>query len=1170
MKYKNIIFDIGGVLFSYRWFDIIMETVTDEEEARAFGRRIFQDPLWLEFDIGIRPFDDVVEDYVAKYPSDEEHIRYIFGHLERMPVPRPQIWEKMRRLKEKGYNIYLLSNYSERMLRKHTEGQPVFDSVDGGIISYKVHQLKPHKEIYESLLSEYDLDPAECLFFDDRQDNVDGGRKCGIDGRVIYSEEVLSGYLDRLLSDDGISNIFHDPGIPREERINRLLSEMTLEEKITLYSHPERGVGRLGVEGFVLGGEAAHGVEARNEQNGINTPDKTTSFPNPIGMSSSWDTGLIYKAGSVVGDEARACWKRHRKTGLSRWAPTVDPERDPRWGRNEEGYGEDPLLTSVNAVSYIRGMQGNDPEYIKCGATLKHFYANNREADRFFSNSSVGMRDKFEYYLPPFLAGIDEGKALGVMTAYNKINGVPGMTNPEVGKLLKGKHGLTHAVSDGFAMAKLKDFHREYGTLAECMAESVRAGVDSMSDKQEDVEKAVRDALELSFLSEAELDGALRNILMAEMKLGIYDPEGTCPYDGISAGDIDTGEAREICRRLSEEALVLLENKAAALPLDLKDAGNIALVGPLADEWYKDWYGGNPPFCHTVSDGLKALLNMDFPVTKGIDEYRIVSGDKAWHLEPDGKVTLASRAEGDTFYIEDWGEGYHTIRSTKTGKYVQILFYVASEDDKEILCADREDTLDWFVTCRFSISDAGNGNVRIKDRFNQPVSVTAEGRLKADDRLPEMQFSLEKTTDGTEEAIKAVSGKDCVILVLGCNPMVPAREDFDRTSLALPPGQQKLLEAMAGSGKKIITVLISNYPYIFNGMEKRTDALLLSASGSEYMGDAVAAALFGRTAPAGRLTQTWPVSCEVLPDITDYQIRGKRTYRYLTDGILYPFGYGLTYSEISYTGMTAGESGDGLKTEVTVNIRNNGPYVTDEVVQIYTTADFSDDKFGDYGYGRRLIGFTRVHDIKPGEEREIKLAIDKSRFQVFDVVLNDYMIYGGRYHIYAGRDALNEIVSCDITLKGQDFEARELSDLNPVYACDFYENIEFTKGHFGMTAASVREEGRTASLIFTKNHMPEKAKKVMLLLKSGTNGRVEIYWNENRIAGWEGNTVSPEKKLPLYELPSENTILPEGGPAAWSETECLIHDLNGASLTGKTEIRLFGDVKLLSMKYMAN
>ena len=164
MKYKNIIFDIGGVLFSYRWFDIIMETVTDEEEARAFGRRIFQDPLWLEFDIGIRPFDDVVEDYVAKYPSDEEHIRYIFGHLERMPVPRPQIWEKMRRLKEKGYNIYLLSNYSERMLRKHTEGQPVFDSVDGGIISYKVHQLKPHKEIYESLLSEYDLDPAECLF----------------------------------------------------------------------------------------------------------------------------------------------------------------------------------------------------------------------------------------------------------------------------------------------------------------------------------------------------------------------------------------------------------------------------------------------------------------------------------------------------------------------------------------------------------------------------------------------------------------------------------------------------------------------------------------------------------------------------------------------------------------------------------------------------------------------------------------------------------------------------------------------------------------------------------------------------------------------------------------------------------------------------------------------
>ena len=1168
MKYKNIVFDIGGVLLSYRWMELIGETISDGEEAGAFATRLFNDPLWLEFDMGIRPFDDIVEDYVLKYPADEEHIRYVFGHLERMPIPRPVIWDKMRRLKEKGYRIYLLSNYSERMLRKHTEGLPFYDHIDGAVISYKVHQLKPHKEIYESLFSKYSLDPAECLFFDDRQDNVDGGRRCGMDGRVIYSEEVLSGYLDRLLSPDGISNIFHDPGVSREDRIQWLLSAMTTEEKIILYSHPERGAGRFGVEGFILGGEAAHGIEARNEQNAMIDPDETTSFPNPIGMSSSWDPELIYEAGSVTGNEARALWYRHRKTGLSRWAPTIDPERDPRWGRNEEGYGEDPLLVSFNAVAYIKGMQGDDPDHVKCGATLKHFYANNREADRFFSNASVGMRDKYDYYLPPFLAAIDEGRALGVMTAYNRINGIPGMTDPEVRTLLKEKHGLTHAVCDGFAMRRLMEYHREYGTLAECVSESIRAGVDGMSDKPEDVEKAIRDALELSVITEEELDGALHNILMTGMKLGIYDPEGSCPYDRISAGQTDTAEARAICRRLSEESLVLLENKDSILPLDEKAADSTALIGPLADEWYRDWYGGLPPFAHTVKDGLDSLLNRDLQVTKGLDTYRIISGDRAWHIGDGDCVMLSPVSEADTFYIEDWGEGFHTIRSTKTGKYIQIRFKEEADDGREMLFADREDVLDWFVTCRFLIKETGNGQFKVKDRFDKPVSVTPDGRLKADDSLPDMSFVIEKVSDGTEEAVRASSDKEYVILVLGCNPMIPAREDFDRSTLALPSGQQKLLEAMILSGKKVITILISNYPYTFNGMEKKTDALLLTASGSEYLGDAVAAAVFGKASPAGRLPQTWPVSEDVLPDINDYGIAGKRTCRYMTEGVLYPFGYGLTYSEIGYTGMSVRENDDSTGTEIKVRLHNKGLHITDEVVQIYARAGFSDDRSGKYDCGRRLIGFSRVHGLRPGEEREVRLEIGRSRFQVFDVVRNDHIVPGGRYHIYAGRDALHEIVSCDITIEGEDFSIRELSALNPVYACDSYDNIEFTKGSFGMTAASVKEKDRPASLVFIGNHMPENPKKIILILSSETSGRVEISHSGKKVAEWEGNTSSPERKLTTYELPSEYTVMPEKWPALWSETECLLDEGVSASDIGRVEILLSGDVKILSFKYV--
>ena len=177
-----------------------MDTIHDEERARDFAHRLFDDPLWLEFDIELRPFDDVVEDYVKKYPEDEKHIRYVLGHLEGMPLPRPRVWEKVHELKKAGYRIYLLSNYSSRMFHTHTDGLPFHDDVDGRVISFEVHHLKPHREIYEDLFEKYGLDPGECLFFDDRQENVDGGRKCGMEGRVVYSEEVLLGYLDRLLA----------------------------------------------------------------------------------------------------------------------------------------------------------------------------------------------------------------------------------------------------------------------------------------------------------------------------------------------------------------------------------------------------------------------------------------------------------------------------------------------------------------------------------------------------------------------------------------------------------------------------------------------------------------------------------------------------------------------------------------------------------------------------------------------------------------------------------------------------------------------------------------------------------------------------------------------------------------------------------------------------------
>ncbi len=1167
MKYKNIILDIGGVLLSYRWLDLIKETIPCEEEAIAFAHRLFDDPLWLEFDIEIRPFNDVVEDYVKKYPDEEEHFRYIYNHLERMPLPRPRVWNRLHALKEAGYKLYLLSNYSSRMFHIHTDGLPFFDEIDGGIISYEVHQLKPHREIYESLFKKYSLDPSECLFFDDRQDNVDGGRKCGMDGRVIYSEEVLLGYFDRLLSPDGINNRFHDPSFSRDERIDWLLSEMSLEEKISLFSHPEKGVGRLGVEGFLPGGEASHGVEARNEQNGLYGSDITTCFPNPIGMSSSWDPEILYEAGRVTGREARALWKLHRKTGLSRWAPTIDMERDPRWGRNEEGYGEDPFLTSKNAGAYVRGMQGDEKDHILCSSSLKHFYANNDETDRFFSNSSIGMRDKYDYYLPPFINILTKDNATGVMAAYNKVNGIPCMTDPELKSLLKDRCGTQNIFTDGFALVRLKDFHHECGTIGEGLALSLKAGTDIINDKPEVVEKALRDALELSLIAENELDTALRNTLMTGMRLGLYDPHGSCPYDDISYNEIDSEYHRDVCRRLSEESLVLLENKNSLLPLSLENLNNIALAGPLADKWYMDWYCGIAPFNHTLRQGIAELTGSDIYVSDGLDTYKIYSGKKAWHVLDDGSVILSDEEDADLFQLEDWNDGVCTIKCVSTGKYVQSLYYTENEDDKGLLKADKDDVFDWFVTCRFHIISNDEESFTLTDRFGQPVGLRSGGFLSSLKEGNPLPFKMKKISDGAAKILEKTKNRSTLILALGCNPMIPAREDYDRVSIALPACQQKLLDTLIKSGKKVIAVLISNYPYTMKGLEKKAGAVLLSPTGSEYMGDALASAIFGRISPAGRLVQSWPVSETVLPDISDYRIMGQRTYRYVSDDLMYPFGYGLSYGTFEYSDLNISEDAtDTDRLKASLVICNTGSLISDEVVAIYASAPFSDSKFTSSGYGRRLVAFKRIKSVRPGESRKVTVNIDKTSLQIFDVVLGSYIIYGGKYHFYAGYDSLREALSCDTMVEGTCFTDRDLSRLTPVYACDDYAGIEFTKGIYGMTAAIGQKDAENPHLTFTQSHMPANRKKAALIVRSKTEGEINISWNGKTIASWQGNTSSYNRELLPYEKPSEYTEPPLNWEARFCEIECDLKDTDSLSSEGELVLDLSGDIEVLSVK----
>ena len=498
---------------------------------------------------------------------------------------------------------------------------------------------------------------------------------------------------------------------------------------------------------------------------------------------------------------------------------------------------------------------------------------------------------------------------------------------------------------------------------------------------------------------------------------------------------------------------------------------------------------------------------------------------------------------------------------------MQSVFYGADEEDKGLLRADKDDVFDWFVTCRFHIKKGSDGSLLICDRFLKNVGVDPSGRIKASDGLQDMGFRLEKISDGISEALSYAEGRDKVILVLGCNPLIPAREDFDRISMSLPDCQQKLWNALIDAGKKVITVLISNYPYIMDGAEKRTDALLLSASGSEYMGDAIAAALFGDFSPSGRLVQGWPLSEEALPDINDYRVIGQRTYRYVSDNVLYTFGYGLTYGKMRYLDMKAQVLDEDGSISIELKIENTGIRSSDEVVEIYASADFKDERFTEAGYGRRLIAFKRVKDIRPGETVSVSLTTDAWPLRVFDAVRNEYILYEGDYHVFAGDGALEELAYDDVHIKGQDFMTRDLSGLTPVYACDDYENVEFVKGSMGMTAAAVLKGCDAARLSFFKCLMPEDAKKAVLILRSEAAGEARVLWNGEIIAEWKGNTSSPEKPLTTYELPSEYTVMPSSWKPVWSETECALKAPVAPDPDGTLELELTGDVRLLSIRF---
>ncbi len=403
------------------------------------------------------------------------------------------------------------------------------------------------------------------------------------------------------------------------ERIAYLLGEMTLEEKFLSLGTGNPAIPRLGIPEFGVGGEGAHGVQARHDQRyDQGEACHTTIFPNPIGMSATWNRELIREAGRVVGREARALFHSGKHRSLSLWAPTVDLNRDPRWGRLEECYGEDGYLTGEMAGAYVDGMQGEDDVFLQCAATAKHFYANNKEEGRTYESSSVDWRNKYEYYLEPYRKLIQEHRLEGVMTAYNEINGVPCMLLKEDLALLK-EWGLGHVVCDGGDVGQTVDFHKYFSRHSETVAAGLHANVDCFTDDIHMVAESAREAYQHGMIGEEDLDRALFSYFRTMLRLGLFDRNGDNPYADIPMEVVSCQEHRRLAREVTAESVVLLKNEVTApekpglLPLSAQSVAegreSIAVIGPLCNAWNKGWYSGQPLYGVTPWQGIKEAVS---------------------------------------------------------------------------------------------------------------------------------------------------------------------------------------------------------------------------------------------------------------------------------------------------------------------------------------------------------------------------------------------------------------------------------------------------------------------------------------------------------------------------------------------------------------------------------
>jgi len=771
-----------------------------------------------------------------------------------------------------------------------------------------------------------------------------------------------------------------DTSLPLEERVKDIMSLMTLEEKLELLHTRQTAVPRLGIAEYFVGAECAHGLMVRRHFDQWPSGNSTV-FPQPIGMSCTWDADLMQRIGDVIGNEARIWYEKdNRRQWLTLWSPTIDMERDPRWGRNEEAYGEDPHLAGKLSAAFIRGIQGNDPFYVKAACAPKHFYGNNVEATRIAGSTNISERVKHEYYLRVFKYAFVEGKAMSLMTAYNEINGLPAILNPEVQNIVKDEWGCEgFIVCDGGDLMQTVTAHKYCETHAESIALAIKAGVDCFTERDHDeTVAAAAEALKRGLMTVEDVDKAVKNILKLRFRFGQFDPDEMCPYTAIKEDQLCCAEHSATALEAYRKSVVMLKNDGI-LPLDPAKCGKVLVLGDLAEKNMADWYSGKPPETVAPLEAIRSMLPEGSVETVRLHDLCAIYNENTggWlRVDDEGVVSFDGDESTRTEFEEiDWGFTSVSYRNTKTGKYLNM------QSDLKIGCT-ADAVWGWFTMELFYRNEETGMFIphgrKFADRFNNEQKDTIDGFI--------MDLRRVKLNDGLAAVVEAAARADTVIYMPGNHPLINGRECFDRPAITFPRRWIELLNRIHAVNKNIVLSMISGYPHAFPEEAKLIRAALYTSHGEQYTGTALAEVLFGKYNPAGRLSMTWYLSEDDLPDIENYDIiNSPRTYMYFDKPVQFPFGFGLSYTTFEYSGMTVTKEADGYS--ISCSVRNSGQIKGNEVVQLYATLRGVPVKAPNL----LLCGFERISFL-PGESKTVTFKVPDAELTLFDEAKNAFAI----------------------------------------------------------------------------------------------------------------------------------------------------------------------------------